>query len=153
MAGRELTIPLRITLHHVPPGVRFALQKGKADAKGNAELVAPTHATSESLKFDFSVRIAGEKSGNRPRFLGPFTQGPPEKRFVYVNSGMRAGQQETFWDRRAKIPLTTITCALIEKVRAERETLLEIEIEGTGKDGGPVCASLLSSTVWRTARK
>lgn len=146
----EVEIPLRITLHRAPPGVRFALQKGKAGAQGNAELIPPTKSDADSLSFDFSVRVAG---GNRPRFLGEFTQGPPEKRFVYVNSGQSAGQPNTFWNRRAKIPLTTITGALIEKVRSTPDTMLVIEIEGTGKDGGPVCASLLSSTEWRPVRK
>lgn len=142
-------LPLRITLYRVPPGVQFALQKGKSDAKGNAELIPPTRTAANSLSFDFSVRIADRKQGAPPRFLGEFTQGPPEKRFVYVNSGRRGGQADTLWDRRAKIPLTTITTALIEKVLSTPNTVLGIEIEGTGRDGGPVCASLLSSTEWR----
>ena len=146
-------LPLRITLHRVPPGVRFALQKGKSDARGNSELVPPTRIDPDSLSFDFSVRVADVSRGARPRFLGEFTQGPPDRRFVYVNSGKRAGQANTFWDRRAKIPLTTITSDMIEKVRSTPNTLLAIQIEGTGKDGGPICASLLSSTEWRPARR
>jgi hypothetical protein len=67
---------------------------------------------------------------------------------VYVNSGQSAGQHGTFWNRRAKIPLTTITSGLIKKAR-EADLVLQIEIEGTLKDGGPVCASLLSSKEWR----
>ena len=59
----EIEIPLRITLYRVPPGVRFALQKGKSDAKGNAELVAPTRSDPTSLSFDFSVRVARGNSG------------------------------------------------------------------------------------------
>ncbi len=149
----QTEIPLRITLYRVPPGVRFALQKGKSDAKGNAALVPPSRSDATSLSFDFSVRVAPAKPGARPRFLGEFTQGPPEKRFVYVNSGRRAGQPDTLWDRRAKIPLTTITPALIEEVRAAPNKILAIEIEGKGGDGGPVCASLLSSTEWRTVPK
>ena len=145
----EIESPLRITLYRVPPGVRFALQKGKSDAKGNAELLAPTRSDPTSLSFDFSVRVARAKPGAPPRFLGEFTQGPPDKRFVYVNSGRRAGQEDTLWDRRAKIPLTTITPDLIEKVSSTRSSVLLIEIEGKGGDGGPVCASLLSSTEWR----
>lgn len=148
----EFEIPLRITLHRTPPGVRFALQKGKAGAQGNAELIPPTRSDAESISFDFSVRVAG---GNRAqqRFLGEFTQGPPEKRFVYVNSGQAAGQADTFWNRRAKIPLTTITGALIEEIRSTPNMMLAIEIEGTGRAGGPVCASLLSSTEWRPVRR
>lgn len=151
--NNQTEILLRITLYRVPPGVRFALQKGKSDAKGNAELVPPSRTDATSLSFDFSVRVAQSKPGAPQRFLGEFTQGPPEKRFVYVNSGRRAGQPDTLWDRRAKIPLTTITTALIEEVRAEPNKVLAIEIEGKGSDGGPVCASLLSSTEWRTVPK
>lgn len=142
--------PLRITLHRVPPGVAFALQKGKSGVHGNVELVQATRRDLDSLSFDFSVRVEQAKTGARPRFLGDFTQGPPDKRFVYVNSGRSAGQADTFWNRRAKIPLTTISGALIDKVRSKPESILEIEIEGTSKDGGPVCASLLSSTEWRS---
>ena len=36
MKNKELEIPLRITLYRVPPGVRFAVQKGRSDANGNA---------------------------------------------------------------------------------------------------------------------
>jgi hypothetical protein len=149
----EIEIPLRITLHRVPPGVRFAMQKGKGGAQGHPELVAPSRTSPDSISFDFGVRAAEAKRGGAVRFLGEFTQGPPEKRFVYVNSGQSAGQTGTFWNRRAKIPLTTITPALIEKARAAPNSILTIEIEGTLKDGGPVCASKLSSTEWRVARR
>ena len=66
---------------------------------------------------------------------------------------MSVGQHGTFWSRRAKIPLTTITPDLIREARDGRDLILEIEIEGTLKDGGPVCASLLSSTEWRPVRR
>lgn len=153
MKPNEIEIPLRITLNRVPPGVTFALQKGKSGAEGNAELVPPTRSVDHTLSFDFSVRVSQAKRGAPPRFLGEFTQGPPDKRFVYVNSGMAAGQMDTLWNRRAKIPLTTITSALIDKVQSSSNKALEISIEGTGKDGGPVCASLLSSKVWRLVAK
>ena len=120
---------------------------------GDVQLVQPTRRDFDSLSFDFSVRVEQATKGARPRFLGEFTQGPPDKRFVYVNSGRSAGQADTLWNRRAKIPLTTISGVLIDKVRANPRTILEIEIEGTGRDGGPVCASLLSSTEWRPVRK
>jgi hypothetical protein len=151
-SDKELTIPLRITLHRVPADVRFALQYGKSGVNGHPSLVPPTRTTSDSLSFDFDVRVDASKRGT-PRFLGEFTQGPADKRFVYVNSGQSAGQSGTFWNRRAKIPLTTITTDLIEKVQTGREMILEIEIEGTLKDGGPVCASHLSSREWHPVRR
>jgi hypothetical protein len=42
---------------------------------------------------------------------------------------------------------------LIEKLQGGSEMFLQIEIEGTLKDGGPVCASHLSSTEWRLVRR
>lgn len=153
MKKGEVEIPLRITLYRVPPGVRFALQNGKSGAAHEYELVPPTRIDPTSISFDFTVRVAPDKLGARQRFLGEFTQGPADERFVYVNSGQSAGQHDTEWNRRAKIPLTTITPALIDAVRSTPNTVLLIEIEGTAADGGPVTASRLSSTEWRTVPK
>lgn len=137
----ERALPLRIVVRRPPPGVSFALQKGKSDANGNADLLAPGKSSGDSLSFDFSVRVATGRTGSAPRYLGEFTQGPPTQRFVYLNSGRRAGQTGTGWDRRAKIPLMAITPAMIDAVDAAPGTVLELEILGTAGDGGPVCAS------------
>jgi hypothetical protein len=153
MKKTEVEIGLRITLYRVPPGVRFALQKGKSGAMGHPELLPPTRIDPTSISFDFTVRVAPDKLGARQRFLGEFTQGPADERFVYVNSGRGAGQLDTEWNRRAKIPLTTITPALIDAVRSTPNTVLLIEIEGKAADGGPVVASRLSSTDWRPVPK
>ena len=151
MNAEQVELPLRIVLRRPPPGVKFALQKGKANAAGEADLTPPTHVTSDSMVFDFPVRVDVSKS-EAPRFLGEFVQGPVTGRFVYMNSGRRAGEAGTPWDRRAKISLAGIGADLI---RAARETAgtLEIEIEGTGTDGGPVCASVKRSSGWRLVAK
>lgn len=138
-----MNLPLRITLLHPPPGVRFRLQSGRTD------LVSPTHETPEALTFDFPVRVADRDAAHPPRFLGPFTQGPPTARFVYVNSGKRAAQPDSCWDRRAKIPLGAITWPLIEQTLARKNAVLEVQVEGTGKDGGPVCATVRFTREWR----
>jgi Family of unknown function (DUF5990) len=67
--------------------------------------------------FDFTVRLGAPQADGRPNFLGPFAQGSPRDRFVYVNAGTRAGQSNSRWDRRAKVPLGQITWELIEEVR------------------------------------
>ena len=41
-----------------------------------------------------------------PNFAGPFVQGPAGERFVYINIGTYAGQLNTPWSRRLKIPLS-----------------------------------------------
>src|SRR5438067_2105515 len=107
-AGHE--VPMRITVARPPPGVRFCLQSGRSN------LVSPTLSTGKDISFDFTVRVRATGDGGPPRFLGPFTQGPPDARFVYVCSGTLAGQPDSCWTRRAKVPLTGITWPLVQRV-------------------------------------
>jgi hypothetical protein len=132
-SAREL--PLRIVVVAPLPGVVFQLQKGRAD------LVPPVETTDDRLAFELTVRVTPGKGG-APNFLGPFAQGPPASRFVYVNSGTLAGQGGSCWTRRAKVPLTAITWELIEQALAAPESLLKARIPGVAKDGGPVCATV-----------
>jgi hypothetical protein len=141
----ERNLPLRITLLQPPPGVVFCLQSGKT------EIVSPVRSAGDDLSFDFSVRV-GQRPDGQPNFLGPFAQGPPVGRFVYVNSGTSAGEVGSSWTRRAKIPLSGISWPLIEEALAP-DGILEARIAGTGKDGGPACATVpLLDGGWKVAR-
>jgi hypothetical protein len=132
----ERQLAFRITVLHPPAGVTFRLQRGRG------ELVPPTEASDERLAFDLTLRIRGDVTSGPPNFLGPLTQGPPASRFVYVNSGTSAGQVDSRWTRRAKVPLTSISWELIEEVLSQPGAVLEARIAGTGKDGGPACATV-----------
>lgn len=142
MAASERELTLRILVTHPPPGVDFLVQRGRGD------LTPAVKATRAQLTFDVPVRV-GRQPGGAPNFLGPYTQGPVHSRFVYVNSGTYAGQSESCWSRRAKVPLTAITWPLIERALAS-SGVLEVEFPGTGRDGGPTCASVkLADDAWR----
>ena len=132
----EHEIPLRITLVHPPRDVVFCLQRGKG------EIVSPVLATGGDLSFELSVRVRDGRPDGLPNFLGPFTQGPPTGRFIYVNSGTSAGQAGSCWTRRAKVQLSGITWPLIEEAMAAPGAVLEARITGTSKDGGPACATV-----------
>lgn len=136
-------VPVRIVVRNPLPGVELRLQSGRSD------LVAPTSASAAATVFDFAVRVALPDADGPVGFFGPFTQGPPSARFVYINAGSRAGQAGTQWDRRAKIPLTGIGAALIRRVLGLPGSVVEVSIEGRGRDGGPVCASVkLAADAW-----
>ena len=135
---------LRIVVVTPPLGVTFALQRGRF------EFVPPASCTPDGLAFDFDVRVGARPDG-APNFLGPFTQGPPTARFVYINSGTSAGQSDSLWTRRAKVPLAGISHALIEKAGHDR--ILEARIAGTGRDGGPACASVPLLGGWTVAER
>ena len=129
-------LPLRITLVEPPPGVAWAVQSGRT------ELVEPTARAAALIAFDVTVRIGAPRPGGQPTFLGRVTQGPPTGRFVYVTSGQRAGQTDSCWDRRAKVPLKGITPELIAAVQQQPGARLEARIAGTAADGGPACATV-----------
>jgi hypothetical protein len=131
--AKELSaeVALRIVLQAPPADVDFALQKGRGSAY---ETVLKQRSKGKDLEFDFTVAV---KSGKDvlPDFAGPFVQGPSGERFVYLDIGTCAGQMNTPWSRRLKIPLSGITWEL---VRAGK--VLVALVPGTGTDGGPSCA-------------
>ncbi len=128
-------INLEITLKSPPEGIGFCLQKGKS------EKIDYQVSTGKDIKFSFSVRVKEGKT-EKPNFLGPFTQGKPTERFVYICIGQSAGQENTVWARRAKIHLSSITWEQVNQVLSNTEGKLVASYEATDKDGGPSCASV-----------
>jgi hypothetical protein len=63
-------------------------------------------------------------------------------RFLYLNSGQRAGQADSCWDRRAKVSIAGITRQLLDRLRQRPGARLEARIAGTAPDGGPACATV-----------
>lgn len=137
-------VRLRISVLQPPAGVQCRLQEGRGD------LVAPTRVTRDDIQFEFTLRLGPSRRGH-PNLLGPAAQGPPDDRFVYINWGRRAGQQGTAWDRRAKIPLRGITTALLNAALTDGRHVLEARIAGTGRDGGPACATVALLEGWHLA--
>src|SRR3954452_5816386 len=133
MPDREPSLRLRVNVHHPVPGVTLRMQRGRD------QLVEPAGKKRDRTTFDFTVRVGG--GHGRPIFLGDFTQDPADARFVYVNAGTCAGQHDTPWSRRAKIPLTGLSRKLIDAA-LRTDGVLAVDIEGTGRDGGPCCATV-----------
>ena len=129
-------VSLRVVVLRIPPQVAFAMQRGKF------ELLPPSRAGSESLEFDFSVRVGERKGGGAPNVLGPYAQGKPDDRFLYLNSGTSVGQRGSPWTRRAKIKTGGISWQLVDAALARPGAVLEVRIEGQAKDGGPCCATV-----------
>lgn len=132
MKSVETAVVLRIVLEQPPAGVDFGLQEGHGS---NYQVVAKQRSSGGDLEFEFTVNVKPGPTDDLPNFAGPFVQGPPGERFVYINIGANAGQINSAWSRRLKIPLSGITWAML---RAGK--VLVARIPGTGKDGGPSCA-------------
>jgi Family of unknown function (DUF5990) len=139
----EQELKLRIVLESPPPGIDFGLQKGGGN---DYQTIQTQRSAMGDLSFEFSVRVREGKEG-QPNFLGPFVQGSSQERFVYIDIGTYAGQQNTQWSRRLKVPLRTINWELINKGKT-----LETHIAGTGKDGGPTCATPKPFNGWQVKK-
>jgi hypothetical protein len=143
----EREVTLRIVLEKPPAGVDFGVQKGH----GNDYETFQTQRSKDSdLQFEFVARVKEGKDG-QPNFLGPFAQGPANARFVYIDIGTYAGQKNTPWSRRLKIPLASITRQLVDKAAGSSQTI-EARVPGTGGDGGPTCGTVKPFTGWKLTR-
>ena len=66
--------------------VVYALQRR------NGDLVAPVKKTPDALWFETALRVGSALANGQLNFLGDSACGPPSDRFLYINSGQRAGQ-------------------------------------------------------------
>jgi hypothetical protein len=133
----RLDLPLRIVVEEPVRGLALALQRGQA---GKATLLAPASNSSAAVRFDLEVTVDGSLPDGRPRLLGPFVQGPPDARFVYLAVGKRAGQVESPWDGRVKVPLGGLAWEHIEALPPNGR--LVARIAGQSPKGGPALASV-----------
>ena len=125
----ELT--LSIVLRKPTAGVDFGLQKGRGS---KYEVVQKQRSTGKDLKFEFAVGVKTDKNG-APDFSGPFVQGTRGDRYFYIDIGTYAGQADTCWSRKLKVPLSCISWDLLKS-----DSTLIADVPGTAKDGGPSCA-------------
>jgi Family of unknown function (DUF5990) len=112
------------------------------------QLFKKQRATTNDLIFEFSVLIKDDAEKKQlPKFLGDFVQGSSDK-FVYVGIGTYAGQFDSAWSRRLKVPLTGITWEQVEQFYNTPNAVLETYVPGTGKDGSPNCATVKPFAGW-----
>lgn len=144
----EVELRLRIVLVAPPAAVDFGIQEGKGN---DYTTIHKQRSKDTDLTFEFTVTVKDNRDDGLPNFLGPLTHGPVTGRFIYINIGKSAGQFDSRWERRIKVSLGQITWDMIEK--ASSKLLLEAQLPGTGKDGGPSCATVKSIEGWKVRRR
>ena len=146
----ETELLLRIVLVAPPAGVDFGLQNGKGR---DYRTIQKQRSKGADLSFDCTVTVKKNRDDGLPNFLGPLTQGPVTGRFIYIDIGKVAGQSDSWWERRIKVPLGGITWDMTEKVSADPKLILEAQLPGTAKDGGPSCATVRPVEGWTSCRR
>ena len=134
----EKEINLRIILEKPTADTDFGIQQGSGHTYVTLQ---KQKSTGEDLTFEVSVKVKSS-ADESPVFLGAVTQGTPKERFIYIDIGRAAGQLDTLWSRRLKIPLKSITRELIHQLDTAQQAVLEVRVPGVGKDGGPNCGGV-----------
>jgi hypothetical protein len=137
-------ITLRITLEKPNSGVCFGVQYGKGE--GYETVQKQTALNEEDLVFEITVPLKMAKNGT-PQLSGHFIQGPSDGKFLYIDIGTYAGQADSEWGRRLKIPLSGM-----EKLLSTDAGILETKVPGKGKDGGPNCATVKPFDGWKPVK-
>jgi hypothetical protein len=140
----KIDVPVRVVLVVPPAGVIYGIQRGRGSAYKVEFAQQPKRG---DVTFEFAITAAEGKDGG-PNFLGDFAQGPAGRRFIYVDVGRAAGQHDTEWSRRMIIRLDDVTMPMIRKA-IKPGNRLEARIQGTGKDGGPSCATVKPIGGWK----
>ena len=146
----ESDLPIRLVLVDPPSGIDYGIQRGSGS---EYETMFVQRRERRDVVFDFSLTVADNRKDGLPNFKGPFAQGPLASRFIYVDVGTYAGQKDTPWSRRMKVPLQGITWTLIKQVARKPKHTLSARIPGTGKDGGPSCATVTLLGPWQVIKR
>jgi len=132
-----------------PAGVDYGIQEGSGSS---FTIISKQRSAGKTLVFDFEIRI-GESKEDMVRFLGPVAQGPTDGKFVYICIGTFAGQKDSVWERRLKIPLIGITKQMIDYITSGTNRTLETTVPGVARDNGPNCGTVKPFEGWKISTK
>jgi Family of unknown function (DUF5990) len=144
----ERSVSLRLIVAAPLDPERYGAAYGLQDNSTTSEwAIHPgTRLPNGDLQFDLSCRVRSHPKTGAPNFLGPWVHGDSARRFLYVSwrpKGWRPDQAEPtgVWQRRLKVHLSPISWEQIDAAIAAGG-FLEGTVPGTGRDGGPSCASV-----------
>ena len=121
--------------------VRLGIQKG-------TRIIDDVGAGATSATFLASLRVARNPETGVLNFLGPYAQGTPQDRFIYLCWGERKDED---WDgfRRAKLPLRPLNSEVVEEALTNGQ-VITVVIDMTDGKGEPLCATMKPDRVaWR----
>ena len=139
----EETITCRIILEQPVAGITYGLQSGSGHSY---EVLQKQVAQSSELIFEFALPVKRGKEGSLV-LHGPIIQGPPESRFLYLDIGGYAGQENAPVSGRLKVPLPNSPNDIIRTI-GNGGTFVT-RIPGTkAKDGGPTMGTIKLFRGW-----
>lgn len=142
-------ISIQIILESPPPGVDFGIQEGRGN---QYKTIQKQRSVTGNLCFECRIEVKRTKL-NQYDFSGPFVHGVLNERFIYIDIGTCAGQLDSIWTRRLKIPLKEIVPETIDLLLGDANLMLATKVPGKAKDGGPNCATVKPFSGWQVTRR
>jgi hypothetical protein len=142
-------LPIRLVLIEPPANIDYGIQRGRGSSY---ETMFVQQRRRGDVAFDFSITVSDNRKDGVPHFSGDFVQGTPARRFIYIDVGTYAGQKNTPWSRRMIVLLNGITWEQIKRALKPGHRL-SATIPGTGKDGGPSCATVQLVGGWKVIKE
>ena len=134
---------IRIILENPLPNIDFGLQSGRF---GNYEVIQKQRSVGQPLQFNFKIKA--KRLGYLINYSGLFVQGQKYKRFFYINIGTYAGDVNSIWSRRIKIPFSGIPDELISAAKDNSNAVFVAHINGTAKDSTPASGTVKPFNGW-----
>lgn len=113
--------------------VHLGIQRG-------SEVVEAVPANRKRVVFEPIFRVAPLPNGNT-NFLGPYAKGTPTERFFYLSWVVKDEKGKLTMFRRAKIHLSHISWAQVEKAIHSNKALT-VTLSLTDNQGSPRCGSI-----------
>ncbi|XWW43873.1 hypothetical protein JYG30_13840 [Fibrella sp. USSR17] len=140
----DQTFDVRIILRKPVAGTVYGLQKGSGS---HYETIQKQAAGSDDLLFATALPAKRTKEGDLILY-GPLCQGPPHERFLYLDIGSYAGQENAPFNGRLKVPLPKISDEFSSEAIGER--IFVATIYGTEeKTGRPVGGTAKPVDGWK----
>lgn len=140
------SLRLRIRVLGPLPGLGYCLQSGKGANAANGPIVT---TTGDDLAFDLEVKAAPTRDGATANVTGPYAQGKPGERFLYLCVFVNDQRGEAVPAGRVKVPVFAIPWSLAsEAIDADRA----VEAGFAGRRGDrPALASVVLDPDWHLA--
>jgi hypothetical protein len=143
---RVQTLAFRIIIEKPAAGIIYGVQEGNGNSYKTFQKQLSGY---DDLLFDIELPVKGNKEGGLV-LHGPFIQGPPHERFLYVDIGSYAGQENAAFSGRLKVPLPNISEEFIKE--AADGGVLVTRISGT-KGGHPNTGTVKPFDGWKLDRR
>jgi hypothetical protein len=136
-------VSFMIVIEKPPAGIMYGIQKGSGN---NFETFQKQISAGGDIGFEVEALVKTGKEGH-PDFSGPFIQGPPGGRFIYLGIGSYAGQTDGAFNGRLKVPLPKLSSVILSQLEGPGQ--LRARIPGTNpKNGRPSMATVQPTDGW-----